>query len=243
MIKLFAFLFCFSAFAYAPYELDKIHDQNLVDDSLKGALYGITSKHHHSLGLKRAKKVIYQKLFLVEKEHGFFVHDHYCDTWKYISTTRGMNVEHTKPKSRFNKQFSFSMQESDLHHLFPVNGTANAKRGSYPFAKVNGNAVYQQCPASQIGMAVRLDHLNVPAPYSFQPPRWHRGNVARALFYFAIRYQLEIDPYEEYYLRWWHKEDPVDLDEIIRNDIIEDSQGNRNPFVDFPELETRVSDF
>jgi len=32
----------------------------------------------------------------------------------------------------------------------------------------------------------------------------------------------------------WHTDDPVDADEISRNGLIEDTQGNRNPFVDHP---------
>ena len=34
----------------------------------------------------------------------------------------------------------------------------------------------------------------------------------------------------------WAAEDPVSQKEILRNDAVEKSQGNRNPFVDFPEL-------
>jgi len=38
-------------------------------------------------------------------------------------------------------------------------------------------------------------------------------------------------------------EDPVDADEILRNDLIEESQGNRNPFIDFPRLVKNIKDF
>nr|MDE6295687.1 endonuclease [Muribaculaceae bacterium] len=34
----------------------------------------------------------------------------------------------------------------------------------------------------------------------------------------------------------WSRQDPVSQKEILRNDAVEKSQGNRNPFVDFPEL-------
>lgn len=38
----------------------------------------------------------------------------------------------------------------------------------------------------------------------------------------------------------WHKEYPVTDYERHRNDTIEEVQGNRNPFIDFPELAEKV---
>jgi endonuclease I len=77
----------------------------------------------------------------------------------------------------------------------------------------------------------------------FEPPQDHKGNVARALFYFATRYELTIGKAEEEVLRKWNQEDPVDQEELDRNEEIFKVQQNRNPFVDFPELVDRISDF
>ena len=38
----------------------------------------------------------------------------------------------------------------------------------------------------------------------------------------------------------WHHEDPVDMFEINRNNVIYQYQGNRNPFIDKPEYVTRL---
>ncbi|MBX2851779.1 MAG: endonuclease [Phycisphaeraceae bacterium] len=38
----------------------------------------------------------------------------------------------------------------------------------------------------------------------------------------------------------WHEQDPPDDAERRRNDIVEQLQGNRNPFVDRPEFVQRV---
>ena len=77
----------------------------------------------------------------------------------------------------------------------------------------------------------------------FEPPNGHKGNVARALFYFSVRYQIKISKLQEYYLKKWHQQDPVDEFEKWRNDQIEDIQGNRNPFIDMPELVKHIDDF
>ena len=34
----------------------------------------------------------------------------------------------------------------------------------------------------------------------------------------------------------WHLDDPVDSEELDRNDKVETHQGNRNPYVDYPDL-------
>ena len=33
----------------------------------------------------------------------------------------------------------------------------------------------------------------------------------------------------------WHIDDPVDDREVLRNQIVFNAQGNRNPFIDHPE--------
>jgi endonuclease I len=38
----------------------------------------------------------------------------------------------------------------------------------------------------------------------------------------------------------WSMQDPPDAEEVARNDVIQDFQGNRNPFVDHPEWATRA---
>ena len=71
----------------------------------------------------------------------------------------------------------------------------------------------------------------------------HKGNVARALFYFSVRYKMPINADEEEVLRRWHALDPVDADEIQRNEIVFETQRNRNPFIDMPELANYIKNF
>jgi len=98
----------------------------------------------------------------------------------------------------------------------------------------------------------------------FEPRDEVKGDVARMLFYMATRYEGEDGDYVDlelttdlylyenagtsiknsklpYYenlevLLRWHIEDPVDEWELERNEAIYQFQGNRNPFIDHPEL-------
>jgi deoxyribonuclease-1 len=77
----------------------------------------------------------------------------------------------------------------------------------------------------------------------FQPPPTVRGDVSRSLFYFSIRYEAPIDDSQELILRKWDEEDPVDDIERRRADVIEDEQGNRNPFIIDSTIVDRIEDF
>ena len=41
----------------------------------------------------------------------------------------------------------------------------------------------------------------------------------------------------------WADDDPIDDDERMYNDAVQEVQGNRNPFIDCPGLEKNISDF
>lgn len=209
-----------------------------------------------SLGYKEARKQLFGFLHLKEDDRGMYLEDLYCDRRMRegdfsgsatigklkIPSSTITNCEHTWPQSRFTGQHSKSMQKSDLHHLFPTDSRANSKRGNNPFGEVKGKPVNSNCTASLSGRLDYVPYGNSGRTY-FQPPANHRGNVARALFYFSVRYQIPIKANEEYYLKKWHIEDPVDADEIERNNRVEGLQYNRNPFVDFPQLVDQISDF
>ncbi|TNF26516.1 MAG: hypothetical protein EP329_21115 [Deltaproteobacteria bacterium] len=145
------------------------------------------------------------------------------------------NAEHSWPRS---KGADSGPAESDLHHLFPAYDVANNRRSSYDFGETTctGNACEWAEGGSELGE--REDGSKV-----FQVRPKFQGDVARAQFYFAVRYQKGIDPTVEATLRAWHAADPVDDMERARNDVIEDWQHNRNPFVDRPDFVDAITNF
>lgn len=216
------------------------------NEAIKADLYRMTIKGHKPLGYEEAKKQLFGNLHLKEDSIGFYVEDAYCRKIYRRNMGPGalpdqnvLNCEHTWPQSKFTSRFPEKAQKSDLHHLFPTDSKANSTRGNFDFAEVESNIHLKDCDASQSGESVthKGDHN------FFEPPAEHKGNVARALFYFSIRYKIEIDATQEKFLRQWHAQDPVDNDEISRNDAIALLQGNRNPFIDHPEYVDAVTNF
>lgn len=142
-----------------------------------------------------------------------------------IPQDRDMNCEHTWPQSLG----ATGEAKCDLHHLFPTDSKANGIRGSLPFGMVSS--------ANWADGGSKCDGDK----FEIRPS--HRGNAARAKFYFAMRYGKTINNDEEKTLREWNVSDPVDEAEKTRNNGIENIQHNRNPFVDHPEFVDQVSDF
>jgi hypothetical protein len=149
--------------------------------------------------------------------------------------------EHTYPQSWMPTYGDQTKPEyNDYHNLYPVHqNSANAVRSNKPLGKV------VTLISSYGGAKYGLDHRGKQV---YEPRDSHKGNAARAVFYMAAAYNSvdgntwtlpdPIDaftvPYsqEEDVLKKWHWMDPVDEQEMARNDYIESLQNNRNPFID-----------
>ena len=227
--------------------------QNGGFDKIQSSCDGSNGKcyKHTAFGYGNARVWLMGNFYLSQNGTGYKVRDVYCNTDKTNADFRGgnipqpnripdntvINVEHTWPQSHFTGKYPTDFQKSDLHHLFPTDSEINAVRGNHPFGEVSKDLKVLKCHDSRFGLGTGgPDEI-------FEPPMNHKGNVARALFYFATRYDQYIDQEEESVLRKWNKEDPVDEEEARRNDGIFNVQGNRNPFIDYPELADLVADF
>lgn len=199
---------------------------------------------HTDLGYTLARTYLFGMLHIRQDNQGYYINDKYCHIAfdenvgvapKTIPNHQKINCEHTWPQSKFNKGMPKSIQKSDLHHLFPTDSIANGTRGNFRFGEAPKSSPLRNCPESRIG--------RIKGKVYFEPPKDHKGNVARALFYFAVRYNMPISDTEEAFLRKWHNEDPVDQEELQRNSMIHNVQGNRNPFVDYPTLVSQITNF
>ncbi|MEI5906313.1 endonuclease [Bacillus spongiae] len=157
------------------------------------------------------------------------------------------NREHVWAKSH--GDFGTSMGAgTDLHHLRPTDVTVNSSRGNKDFD--NGGSPHSEANG------------NYSDSDSWEPRDEVKGDVARMLFYMAVRYEgdvtgevdLELNDFVNNgsvpfmgklsTLLEWHESDPVDAFERNRNDVIYTNyQGNRNPFIDHPEWVESIFSF
>lgn len=218
--------------------------------NIKERLFRITSSQHQVLGYFKARQLLLGQVYLENNGKEYSIKDVYClkdFTNRDFGRNGGigpnkipdnniLNTEHTWPQSRFTRLFPNETQKSDLHHLYPSDTAMNNSRGNNKFAEIDeGSSMPIKCDTSKLAQTSE--------GIRFEPPVGHRGNVARSLFYFSIRYKIPIDDDEEYFLRKWHNEDPVDQIERSHHEMIFETQGNRNPFIDQPELASQISNF
>ncbi len=138
------------------------------------------------------------------------------------------NCEHVVPQSWFGKA---EPMRGDLHHLFACESTCNSTRSNHPYTDHGvfdiENRTYRDCGHLQDG--------------EFEP-YMGKGKAARAVLYFLVRYPGKANKTNKEYrgdqiamLLDWHDRYPPTEHEFHRNQAIFRIQGNRNPFIDYPE--------
>lgn len=181
-------------------------------------------------------------------ERGYFIDRYSAESEWEMSTSQGaagagMNIEHSFPKSWWGK--TEVQAYKDLYNLMPCKSKINSTKSNYPMGKVvsgdKGNGW------TKVGKG---DDNNM----YWEPADPWKGDFARGYMYMATAYQdytwkgtqaLQILQQGAYptLQKWaytlyiqWAKADKPDALEIKRNNDVAKIQGNRNPYVDFPNL-------
>lgn len=170
----------------------------------------------------------------------------YTDGKPDFAAVEGMHIEHSLPKSWWGSVMYNSYK--DLNHLFPAEGRINSAKNDLPLGIV-GEATSDN-GVSKVGKnTFRTDDY---AGNCFEPADIYKGDFARAYFYMATVYEEFADIWQSpmmdnnTYPVWkdwalklllqWHRADPVSQKELDRQEAVYAIQGNRNPFIDYPEL-------
>lgn len=213
---------------------------------LKAALSGIISPHQ-LLGYDALWEYYY--LTYTHPDDRSRVLDMYSDNLYYFNSTLaviGMNKEHCVPKSWWEGGQTIA-PGYDLYNVIPSDATANNHKSNSPMGTV-------QKPTWSNGViTIGTGTANGKDMTFFEPCDKYKGDFARIYFYMATCYPdltwladkgsymseklpLTIEDWILPTLINWNLSDPVDAEEIMRNENIAAIQHNRNPFVDYPEL-------
>ncbi len=160
------------------------------------------------------------------------------------------NREHSVPQSWWGG--GTSNQGSDIFHVIPTDGKVNGMRSNLPFGEV-GSASYTSGNGCKVGTSSFSGYTGKV----FEPIDEYKGDLARGVLGAMTKWKgkwtesngnivftgtytessnFGLKTYAMNLFLKWHREDPVSQKELDRNNGIEDTQGNRNPFIDYPEL-------
>ncbi|MET3535248.1 endonuclease [Chryseobacterium limigenitum] len=167
----------------------------------------------------------------------------------------GWNREHMMPQSTF---YSNYPMYSDLFYVVPTDARINQLRSNYPYGVAGTTTFYTFTNSSRIGNSAIPNSVYTGRVY--EPINEFKGDVARSLLYFAVRYEgklgtfnfnnnanpasdtnpldgTEEKAFDNTYIAMllqWNAQDPVSQKEIDRNNSVYTLQKNRNPFIDNP---------
>lgn len=213
---------------------------------LKTAVYNII-KDADVLDYGSGAGHTWEGFYSTDRTEDNVVIDRYSNDERYFgnrgASVGGMNIEHSFPKSWWGG--ASNQAYKDLYNLMPCEQKINSSKSNYPMGEVVNVKTDNGC--TKVGTGSNGYQLWEPAD------KW-KGDFARGYMYMATAYQnftwsgtqaLQILQQGDYptlqpwaytlYIKW-AKADKVDQVELKRNNEVYKIQGNRNPYVDFPNL-------
>ena len=218
--------------------------------ALKTALYELIKKHKvisYGSGEDKTWGAFYTTDAVIENGQRRVL-DMYSPEKRYFgskgSAIGGMNIEHSVPKSWWGGTKNNAY--CDLHHLNPSDQDANSRKSNYPLGELTSETWNNG--VAFVGKA-KVDGSSTNA---FEPCDEYKGDFARTYMYMFTCYQdltwektqmnyanstyPTLKPWAVELLLKWHKQDPVSEKEVNRNNAVYAVQGNRNPYIDYPQL-------
>ena len=218
--------------------------------ALKTALYELIKNHKkisYGSGEDKTWGAFYTTDAVVENGQRRVL-DMYSAEKRYFgskgSAVSGMNIEHSVPKSWWGGTKNNAY--CDIHHLNPSDQNANSRKSNYPLGELTSETWTNGI--ASVGKA----NIDGNSTNAFEPCDEYKGDFARTYMYMFTCYQdlnwsttqmnyanstyPTLKPWAVELLLKWHKQDPVSEKEVNRNNAVYAVQGNRNPFVDYPQL-------
>lgn len=175
----------------------------------------------------------------VYTRHALYLDPNFPNPIDYLAkagSANGINCEHTFPQS---KGAEIGNARSDMHHLFPSRWAVNEARSNFPYSEIDDSKTkkwfYLSTELNSKPNSL-IDEYSENITGLFEPREDHKGNAARAIFYFMTMYDIQADraffDTMKNTLCQWHIKDPVDSLEWHRSYAIAKYQDNKaNPYV------------
>lgn len=201
---------------------------NLSEEDLKEELHQVISANYRQYSYNGARDEMYRSIDnSAGKVTCVYTARQANFTTRSGANSNSFNCEHTWPQSLFSSNLPM---RSDIHHLFPTDANSNSQRGNLAFGEVSGSGSWSQGGSKKGSSA-------------FEPRDDHKGDCARAMMYFVLRYEDYNGFFkgQETVLREWHNTYQPASNAQKRNEGIFQLQKNRNPFVDYPQFADRIT--
>ena len=247
-IQIMMLLFATTAMAQAEYYTSI--DGTKGGAALKTALYNLIKNHQqisYGSGTSSTWGAFYTTDAVIENGQRRVL-DMYSNEKRYFgskgSAVSGMNIEHSVAKSWWGGDKNNAY--CDLHHLNPSDQNANSRKSNYPLGELT--SVSWDNGVTFVGKA----NIDGSSQNAYEPCDEYKGDFARTFMYMFTCYQdltweytwmnykkstyPTLKPWAVELLLKWHKQDPVSEKEVNRNNAVHAVQGNRNPYIDYPQL-------
>ena len=215
---------------------------------LKTALHNII-KEASMLKYGSGEGATWEGFFYTDQNPDGSVFDMYSNEVRYFNGFNGidgMHIEHSLPNSWWGGIKNNAYK--DLYHLYPADATMNMSKSNNPLGEVSGTPIRDN-GLSKMG---KNGSGNTYTGNCFEPADIYKGDFARSYFYIATAY-------EDYASLWnspmmqnntwpvwqswalqllmeWNENDLKSYREEERAEAVYKIQGNRNPFIDYPDL-------
>ena len=227
--------------------------QSTTDSTLKNHLGYIIccgKRYRYGSGSKKTWDAFW---FTDRDTNTYQVLDMYSNNVRYFNpenptgSVSGFDIEHMLPKSWWGGDVNPAY--CDLYHLVPGDYSANRSKSNHAPGIPADSTFNNGSFVTGSGAAYGLTRVFCPADE-------YKGDFARAYFYIVTCYGdslkweetgepgtamtnegwQEFQPWLRDLLVAWHRMDPVSDKELNRAIEVNKIQGNRNPFIDYPEL-------
>lgn len=255
-IKLFTYFFLFLSVILSEIPPGYYNSANgLSGSSLQSALHEIIN-NHTKYPYTSSNTDVWDILKNVDEDPSNSSNVILLYTGRSQAKSENSGESSTAGNNRWNREHVWSKSHgfpnesdtayTDIHHLRPADESVNSSRGNKDFD--NGGTAHSEAT-----------DCNYDSD-SWEPRDAVKGDVARMMFYMEVRYDPGVHTDGTNYdlelvdntgtsgatfgklstLITWHTNDPVDDTERTRNDEVYSYQGNRNPFVDYPEFVSSI---